>query len=205
MRWEQDLNLDIRLNNHFDYLDTPFGVLELIPKDNSVEFSLCNHQALHMAISECGGDCNHVLEIGVCRNEQKSSTYTILKYLEKSSNPVYLGIDLNDKSFLDDAKKGIYTLKENSSNYDVICEKLKSLRVEQLDFILIDGWHSINQILDDWEFVNLLRPNGVVAFHDVTSHPGPHYFINNLNKIKWKVVKNLCPHDNGFGYAIKLP
>jgi predicted O-methyltransferase YrrM len=77
-----------------------------------------------------------------------------------------------------------------------------SLGVTQLDFIHIDAIHSINQVLYDWEYTRLLRKGGVVAFHDVTAHPGPYLFIRALNTNKWTVVENVCPNDYGFGYCI---
>jgi hypothetical protein len=204
-KWKEDLVCDIRTGNtEYDNSDGPFGNLLDIPKYNSVEFTLCNHNALERALNECGSQLKYVLEIGVCRNGNQSSTYTILKYLSKYNDSVYLGVDIEDKSFLNDQTKGIFTIKENSSNYENIKNKLDELKINELDFIFIDGWHSINQVLDDWEYTRLLRGGGVVAFHDVTSHPGPHFFIKNINTDKWKVVGNLCSQDHGFGYAVKL-
>jgi hypothetical protein len=140
----------------------------------------------------------------VCRNGHNSSTHTIIKTISRNPDSIYIGVDLDDKSFLDDPEKGIHTIRENSSNHDLIILKLNSLGVGELDYLLIDGWHSINQVLKDWEYTKLLKRGGVVGFHDTTSHPGPFFFIKNLDKNKWKVFENLCPMDHGFGYAIKL-
>jgi predicted O-methyltransferase YrrM len=140
-----------------------------------------------------------LFEIGVCRNASQSSTHTIIKNVP--SDGVYLGVDLDDKTFLNDASKGIHTIKTSSSNYDEVVNRLTSLGVKTLDFIFIDGWHSINQVLKDWEYTKLLSDGGVVGFHDTRLHPGPHYFINNLNRDKWEVHSNLCPNDWGLGYC----
>ncbi len=72
------------------------------------------------------------------------------------------------------------------------------------DFVFIDGWHSINQILQDWEYTKLLAPGGVVGIHDTTGHPGPWFLINNLNPSRWQVEPNLCPDDYGLGYCRRL-
>jgi predicted O-methyltransferase YrrM len=73
----------------------------------------------------------------------------------------------------------------------------------KFDFIFIDGWHSINQVLRDWEYTNLLSDNGVVGFHDVSCHPGPKAFINALDATKWEILKNCCPKDWGVAFARK--
>ena len=204
MKWQEDLVRDIRFNTSDDDDDGPFGYLRHIPKNVIEEFGECNHNALSAAIAECGGKFRYALEIGVCRNQDRSSTHTIIRHLKNTTDSIYLGVDLDDKSFLDNKELGVHTIRENSSNYDVIVNKLTSLGVEELDFILIDGWHSINQVLLDWEYTRLLRKGGVVAFHDVTSHPGPFFFVRNIDQRKWRVVQNLCPMDNGFGYAVRI-
>jgi hypothetical protein len=213
-RWVSDLKKDIRtFINNFDDIDSPFKidthglVMTQVVKwiEPTAEFSKDNQNALRKAINQCvinGIRPKTFLEIGVHRNQQDSSTGIILENLPKDG--IYLGIDLEDKSYLDDHENGIYTLRENSSNYSSVTNKLESIGITKLDFIFIDGWHSINQVCQDWEYVNLLRPGGVVAFHDVTYHMGPSNFIRNLDKSKWVVNENLCPQDYGLGYCYRL-
>lgn len=201
MKWEQDLKKDIRFKNHLDDQEAPISELGFKWNGTSVEFTEENHKALQEAINFCKMKPKTFLEIGVCRNGSYSSTHTILKNLPKDG--IYLGVDIEDKSYLNDASKGIFTLKTSSSNYDEVIAKLKSLKVDTLDFIFIDGWHSINQVLLEWEYTNILSDGGVVAFHDTTSHPGPYYFINNLKEDIWSVYPNICPNDHGFGYCFK--
>jgi predicted O-methyltransferase YrrM len=204
-KWTEDLVKDIRTNTEKDDICDPLGfgfpLDEFLrrPKTGQ-EFSLENHIALQEAINSCQSKPKYFLEIGVSRNGLSSSTHTILKNIPDDG--IFLGVDIEDKSHLNNNEKGIYTIKENSSNYEKIIEKLKLLGVEELDFILIDSKHSINQVLDDWEYTRLLKKGGVVAFHDITAHPGPYYFIHNINTNKWIVSKNLCPDDYGFGYCI---
>jgi len=204
MKWTEDLNRDIRFGNSNDDLDYPFGFLSNYSKKPSQEFTECNHDSLSKAMYSCGNQLKYAMEIGVCRNSEKSSTHTILNNLARTKDSIYLGVDLEDKSFLDNPDRGVYTIKESSSNFDTISKRMKELNIKELDFIHIDGWHSINQVLMDWEYTKYLRKGGVVAFHDVTAHPGPFFFIRNTNSEKWEVHQNLCPMDHGFGYAIKL-
>ena len=57
-----------------------------------------------------------VLEIGVCRNDKKSSTYCFLD--NKNDETIYVGIDIVDKRFLNNPNKNIHTIKNRSCNYD---------------------------------------------------------------------------------------
>ena len=59
----------------------------------------------------------------------------------------------------------------------------------KVDFLFIDGWHSINQVLDDWKFTEFLADGGVVGFHDTNCHPGPMLFVDNLNPDKYDIEK----------------
>lgn len=204
MKWQTDLIKDIRTFSNKDDIDDPIGFGPpydglLKRPDPYQEFSETNHAALQLAIGACTPSPKYFLEIGVCRNFNKSSTYTILKNLPEDG--IYLGVDLDDKSYLTTLRKGIHTIQASSSSYDIVLNKLQPLNINRLNFILIDGWHSINQLLLDWEYTRILSPGGVVGFHDVTAHPGPHAFINALDKNKWEVQPNLCPNDYGFGYC----
>jgi len=80
-------------------------------------------------------------------------------------------------------------------------EFIKSIGIKEFGFIFIDGWHSINQCLDDWEYTNILQSDGVVGFHDTSCHPGPAAFVKALNKDMWEVEENLTPEDYGIGFA----
>jgi cephalosporin hydroxylase len=198
MQWEHDLTKDIRFHTADDDVD---GVLEHLGFRwaYTVEFSSDNHRALQTAIDDCSPRPANFLEIGVHRNGEQSSTHTLIRNIPAGG--IYLGVDLEDKSFLDDPARGVHTIQTSSSNYEIVVSRLKSLGVESLDFIFIDGWHSINQVLRDWEYTRLLTAGGVVAFHDTTGHPGPWFLINHLDTSKWHVHSNLCPQDHGLGYC----
>lgn len=201
MQWKNDLVRDIRLNSHLDDEDGALPQLGLRSSGSAIEFTEANHSALQEAIDSCKTQPKTFLEIGVCRNADKSSTFTILKNLPEGGT--YLGVDIEDKSYLDDYSKGIHTIKTSSSNYEEVVSKLKSIGVDTIDFIFIDGWHSINQVLLDWEYTKILSEGGVVAFHDTTGHPGPYFFIRNLDRDKWVVFDNKCPNDHGLGYCYR--
>lgn len=198
MKWKQDLDKDIRTENAA-YNDQDLNFPHPSYYHGQVEFTEANQNSLLEYFLKVRDNCKAILEIGVCRNGQNSSTYVFLN--NKLDNTKYVGIDLEDKSFLNNTEKNIYTIKDSSSNIESNIEKIKSLEINEFDFIFIDGWHSINQVLTDWEYTNLLSNKGIVGFHDVSCHPGPHAFINAVNKIKWNVVTNTCPKDWGIGFV----
>ena len=204
-RWTTDLVKDIRYGDFRDDSDDAFDDLVNLSRAKTEvmgEFSPANHNALQFAINQCSSKPKTFLEIGVCRNGTYSSTHTISRNLPEDG--IYLGVDIEDKTYLNNSKRGIYTIKTSSSNYDEVYSLLNNLGVASLDFIFIDGWHSINQVLDDWQYTTMLSDGGVVAFHDTTSHPGPHFFMKNLDKTKWYVMENLCPKDHGLGFCKKV-
>ena len=200
MRWENDLITDIRTGDPVaDDNDHALDVLRkyFIP----IEVTEANRAAVTEYFLKVRDNCQAVLEIGICRNDKDSITHCFLN--NKKDETIYVGIDLDDKSFLDNPEKNIYTIKNTSSDVDANIEKIKSFGVKQFDFIFIDGWHSINQVLIDWEYTKLLGNDGIVGFHDVNEHPGPHLFIRALDTEKWNVVDDACPDDWGVGFAWK--
>lgn len=197
-----DLKKEIRFFDERDDLDQHSGKFPgLSGSCARVEFSDRNREELTKHFMKIKDNCEAILEIGVCRNNDRSSTYSFLN--NKNDDTVYIGIDIQDKSFLNNEEKNIHTMKVNSSNFQDVINFAKSKGVEKFDFIFIDGWHSINQVIDDWRYTELLSEGGIVGFHDVTRHPGPFYFFENLNTDKWETTGNLSPEDNGIGFCWK--
>jgi len=213
VKWEQDLVKDIRLHDYRDDLDWPLvdkkfvfdGELPQFPRwRQKHDFSKLNQLALEKIFKlKCAG-AKSILEIGVSRDTNKSATSTSIFLDNKRKDCVYLGVDIETKTYLDNKKENVNTLICRSEKVDFIMNHLRSLGVYEIDFLMIDGWHSINQVMTEWEFTNWLSPNGVVAFHDTAYHPGPHRFVNNLDTTKWCVIPNACAeetHDYGIGFA----
>lgn len=183
---ENDLKLDFRTHSFFDDFDGCLG------NQSSLflhEFSKMNKFYLDKYFNSIQENCRAILEIGVHRNDRDSSTYTFLN--NKKNETFYFGVDIEDKSFLNNTKKNIFTLKIDSSKIDKIMSFVKSKGVEKFDFIFIDGDHSINQLLRDWRFTEFLSADGIVALHDTNCHAGPFLFVEHLNTDKWKLNK-LC-------------
>jgi hypothetical protein len=215
MKWETDLTKDIRVHTSHDDREDEYALMEKykeiypeLMQDKTVfnqysgrECTECNKESLVEKFDLVKDRCRSILEIGVCRNGTDSFVHALLS--NKKKETIYIGVDLDDKTYLDDPENNIFTIQENSSNYEKIIEKCKELGVEEFDFIFIDGLHTVNQLLLDWEYTNYLSDYGIVAFHDTSHHAGPYMFINHIDTEKWQVIVNDCPEDYGIGYVTK--
>jgi hypothetical protein len=161
MLYRPSLNTMNPLYDNADYL---YGT-----KNVPQEFSDRNHQVLLESFLSVRDHCPAILEIGVCRNGEKSSTHVFLE--NKLPDTVYLGVDIEDKSFLDNYDENIFTLKTDSANFDTVVGYLKSLDVDQIGYLLIDGWHSTNASFRDQRYCELLMPGGCLFMHDTSIHP----------------------------------
>jgi cephalosporin hydroxylase len=213
MKWKSDLIEDVRSNTTAD--DLCGGIdhfLNLWPdaKDeesvintySGQEVTECNREALKQQFLKVKNNCKAILEIGIGRNGKDS--FATVFFENKNNDTKYVGVDIEDRSWLVDCGENIFTIQGNSSNYDEIVEIIKDkFEIEKFDFIFIDGLHSLNQVLKDWEYTNLLSDTGIVGLHDTSHHIGPFLFIRNLDKNKWDVIENACPQDYGIGFATK--
>jgi hypothetical protein len=199
-KWKDDLIKDIRTgDSRFDNSDGSLD--ELRTYHGQIEVTKANRDALEEYFLRVKDTALAILEIGISRNGPDSFTQVFLK--NKKDSTIYIGIDIDNKSYLDDKIKNIYTIQNSSSNIDENMSIARAYGVDKFDFIFIDGWHSINQVLTDWEYTRWLSDTGIVGFHDTASHPGPYYFINAVDKNKWNVVENCCPDDWGVGFVWK--
>jgi hypothetical protein len=209
MKWEKDLIKDIRTLTYFD--DQDGGVPHPLGYENAYdhegrmiypqEVTHCNRYHLLEQFNKVRDNCGAILEIGIGRNADESFAHVFFK--NKKKDTVYIGLDIDDRSFLRSSENNIHTIQNDSSYYLENVDMFKKIGVNKFDFIFIDGWHSINQVLRDWEYTNLLSDRGIVGFHDTSCHPGPNNFIGALNKYDWEVIENCCPQDWGIGFAWK--
>ena len=209
MKWQSDLVKDIRTFTDFDDQDGgvphPLGYGHSFDsRGNTIypkEVTHCNRYHLLEQFNKVRDNCNAILEIGIGRNADESFAYVFFK--NKKKDTIYIGLDIDDRSFLRDSENNIHTVQNNSSYYEENVQVFKTIGVEKFDFIFIDGWHSINQVLADWEYTNLLADGGIVGFHDTSCHPGPNNFVKALDRNKWDVIENCCPEYWGIGFARK--
>lgn len=214
MKWEQDLTKDIRKFTSYDDIDGlpdshPYGYgLNCDTQGNMIypeEITSCNRYHLLENFLKVRDNAKAILEIGIGRNGDNSFVHILTQ--NKKRDTSYIGIDLEDRSFLRNSENNVHTIQNNSSYYEEninIFKMILKTDAVKFDFIFIDGWHSINQVLQDWEYTNLLADGGIVGFHDVSCHPGPKEFINALDNTKWEIIENCCPKDWGIGFVRKV-
>ena len=134
------------------------------------EVSDCNLRVVENVLDRMGQRCRVIMEIGVHRNEGRSMTNILMDRRPQGS--IYVGVDLDDKSYLNDPSSGVYTIRSNSHDQRAIRSRLESIGVNQIDILMIDGWHSVNTCVNDWCYVDLLSDHGAVILHDTNAHPG---------------------------------
>lgn len=168
------------------------------------EFSKCNAKHLKTKIQSLGRDCKCVLEIGVHRNGDSSSTNVILDTIP--DHCVYIGIDLDDKSYMHDPAMDIHMIQGDSSDQEAVYTLMQKLDIYNFDFIFIDGNHSLNQVIKDWRYVERLAPHGIVGLHDTNYHIGPKLLLEAIDE-KQFLVEKYCEFDNDWGisFASKWP
>jgi hypothetical protein len=169
-----------------------------------IEFSLMNVDILKNAILELGENCQSILEIGCKWYIENNSTNTIEKY--KPQTAKHFCVDQNPQNIENLNGENVHALCTFSSNYDGIVSFINEHGKNNIDLLFIDGWHSVNQVLDDFKYIDLLSPNGVVVLHDVAVHPGPVELLKALDENVWEISKHtdkdIFGMPNDFGIAV---
>ena len=117
----------------------------LLTKTCSVEVSLQSFNLVKNITKDYMSD--GIIEIGVSRNGDKSFTQAILS--NKPDHIPYVGIDIDDKSYLNNKEKNIFTVRENSFNQLKIRNYIQSIGMKKISILFIDGWHSVNACIND--------------------------------------------------------
>lgn len=167
-------------------------------KDNiyqpSEEITDCNLNTLQRILDSV--NVQNVVEIGVARNGSRSFTHKLIQ----NKKGIYCGIDIEDKSFLNDSQNNIHTIKKNSFNQTEIRKFFKKINLKSVSVLFIDGDHSVNGVINDWLYTDLLEPKGVVVLHDTNHHPGPNLILDAINKSQYN-VESYCNNFSDYGLA----
>jgi len=95
MKWKTDLIKDIRTGTEFDDVDFPsahsLGY-------SGLEITDCNRSSMLEYFMKVRDNAKSILEIGIGRNEDQSFAHIFFK--NKKHNTKYIGIDLEDRSWL---------------------------------------------------------------------------------------------------------
>ena len=162
------------------------------------EFSPANQEVLRQALLRVPNP-RCIVEIGVQRNPlPESSTGSLLR--NKPKGCAYIGVDIEDKSHLANPDKSIFTLKMDSSDHASVFSLMDRLHLTHIDFLFIDGWHSVRQCLADWQYTGRLAPRGTVVMHDTNVHPGPVAVFEAIDETLFEKNKH-CTEGPDWGIA----
>lgn len=182
-----DMDSDVALFNHHFH------------GNPQLEISDLELQQAEKVVSEFRNRPINIMEIGVCRNGERSFTHVLLN---KHPESKYIGIDLDDKSFLNDPDKYILTIQTDSLNQDGIRQALKDFSMIPLSILFIDGWHSVNMTINDWRYAEFVHKGGYIIMHDAHLHPGPQLLLQAIDRSKFDVKIPLEYIPGNFGIAI---
>jgi hypothetical protein len=162
------------------------------------EISDCNLAVVSDVMQKLGKDCQAIVEIGVHRNQGRSITNILMD--QKPTSCKYLGIDIDDKSHLNNSASNIFTFKSNSHDQRKIRQTIAGLGISTIDILMIDGWHSVNTCVNDWCYTDLLSHNGCVVLHDTNAHPGCLALFHAVDE-KLFIKKRHCTSMDDMGIA----
>jgi len=167
-------------------------------KNFEKDYTARDLEILRRVLMEMGDRCRVILEIGVARAKKNSSTNVILEC--KSPEAVYVGVDIKRKRL---TGENVHTLAIDSSETEKVMQKIEELTGKrEIDFIHIDGWHSVNQVVKDWKYAQYLSSRGIVFFHDTNYHPGPVEVINAIDRTEFKVKKYFVDKSDDWGVSV---
>lgn len=132
----------------------------------------------------------NVMEIGIARSVENSSTLFILEH--KGEDTKYVGVDMTQTCVEWAASWGFpntFPLLENSQNTHIVKHFLEMLNIKELDFLHIDGNHSTSHVYNDFKFAEYVRKGGYVMFHDTNYHPGPSLLLECIDTTKFEIKR----------------
>jgi predicted O-methyltransferase YrrM len=135
----------------------------------------------------------NILEIGIYKGGTLQYWWELVK-----NGGLLIGIDPSPQpefynKFLH-MPANLYILKDYSNNDDTIETVETLLNGEKLDFIHIDGDHSIPHV-DYRNYINLLRDGGMISFHDVISYETGPFVYKIIKDNGWDSAWNFEAYD----------
>lgn len=140
-----------------------------------------------------------ILEIGV----NTGATLGFWDYLLNKDTDLLIGIDIRNNMKWDTriSKNKIKFLISDSTDNKTIDIVANILQNRKIDFLFIDGNHSLRYVTSDYEnYSKFVRKGGIIAFHDIYNekHPGVKQFWDKL-----KGIKESCIYNPGTGLIRK--
>lgn len=141
-----------------------------------------------------------ILEVGVAKGGTLKVWEELLRRNGKGKENILIGIDIDPHVSWDISKSDInVTVITNNSHDESTLQQVKEiLKDRRLDFIYIDGEHTNEAVEKDYlMYGTLVRPNGLIGFHDYT---GMKQFIDTLARLEI----NFGREHNPIGFASRI-
>lgn len=161
-----------------------------------------------------------IIEIGTWNG------HNAVKMIKAANNAFYYGFDLFENfsakeyefcpkkpSTLTDVKKYFYENKVYDYNYNLIPGNtlqtlLNPLINHPIDFIYMDGGHSLETVSSDWNNIQKwINEDTIIIlddYYDDYTEKGCHNLVESLDRIKWD-IEHLEPADKtNEGYTVRL-
>jgi glycosyltransferase involved in cell wall biosynthesis len=96
----------------------------------------------------------------------------------------------------------LVVIDDFSQSPDTIAKVRSALGGGALDFLFIDGGHDYETVKADYQnYSPLVRPGGVIAFHDIQGIADVNRFWNEIKKTDEMAGQEIC-HPNGWGIGV---
>jgi hypothetical protein len=174
-------------------------------KNRMLLFNCLSILGLDMPSSKVNEKSRRILEIGIGHSNRAVNTSTFILAKAKWSDVFYIGIDRQKRDWMGVLRNSsMYVYEERSEN---VLERWNSTHNyserKNLDLLHIDGSHSVNGVLTDWQFTQFVKDTGIIVLHDIKCHPGPRLLVDAIDRDIYTVHKMFTEYDvNDFGMAV---
>ena len=171
-----------------------------VPSEVSLMNLLRIYDFLKAHVSENG----LIVEIGVWRDPSSSYTSTKLFLDNRPKGTEYLGIDIEARNHvINYGGEKTYMLYTDSADTEKIANVIQHTIRKEIDFLFIDGLHSVEQVKKELALIPLVKKGGVIGFHDIAFHCGPNAWIDAFDPTKFDIHKFYRDDDWGVGFLVK--
>ena len=168
------------------------------------EVSAMNLEKLEEFYKKYASDGGLIVEIGVWRNPDSNFKTSTQLFLElKTDRTDYLGIDIEPRPHVQGRKPNTNMLQIDSGMTPIISEIIQKHFQKPIDFLFIDGWHSVEQVKKELALIPLVKKGGVIGFHDISFHAGPNLWMDAFDPDKFTIHKFRADDDWGIGFLVK--
>lgn len=163
--------------------------------------SQCNCAVVKSVMDLIGNNNKGILEIGL-NADYDTQSITYQNTIHKPLDIPYLGVDVQNRTYLNKPEKNMHFLWCESRDHIAIKSKLQGIGIDKLSLLIIDGDHSVDSVISDFQLSDVVEVGGIILFHDTNIHPGPCVFLDALDPEYYKVKKHCTEDKADWGIAV---